>query len=210
MELSAEVLGFTDNGDIGQTTYRGALEFGVFGSLGAAADLSFYDFAGDDGGRNVTLHAFYEVLDLATVGAFYAQDSYDEASAEAFGIEATRSMGFADVEGYAGMGEVDGDEFRILGIEGGYDFTDSIGVTGAAAYVDADSGGGNRLAIGGEYRLGRGPALFAEVGRLQRSHDGANADESETYLSLGARIGLGPNGATVFGSRGLKESLSGL
>jgi len=43
-ELSAEILAFTEDTDLGETTYEGSVEFGVFGGFSVAADLSYHGF----------------------------------------------------------------------------------------------------------------------------------------------------------------------
>jgi hypothetical protein len=65
-----------------------------------------------------------------------------------------------------------------------------------------------RLAVGGAYRFGDGgPSLFGQIGRLSVV-DGVD-DSAETFVTLGAKLAIGPNQGTTFGSRGLFEVLSG-
>lgn len=204
MELSAEVLSFTDDGDIGQTAYRGSLEFGVFGAFGVAADLSFYDFAGDDGVTNANLHAFYEVSDATAVGLFYGRESYGEdATADAIGVEGLYGFGYARLEGSLGFVDDEVEDFWVAGFDGTYDFTPNISLIGGASLIQAEESSQNRISLGGEYRFGNGPAVYGEVGRV------GFEDEGATYIGLGARIGLGRNGGTTFDSRGYSEELSG-
>jgi len=208
-EVSAEVLSYTDDGDIAQTTYQGSLEFGVFGGFGVAADLSFYNFGDDDKVHDGTLHLLYDAMALATVGGFYSHESYDDGSTDSFGVEAGRNMGAAGIEGYLGLADDDGSDYRFAGLDATYDVTRNISVLGAAALIDGDEVGSSRLSIGGEYRFGDGPAVYAQVGRINVDYDGAPEDLSETFIGIGARIAIGPNKGTAFGSRGLSEALSG-
>lgn len=207
-ELAAEVLGFGGDGDVSQTTYRGSAEMGVLGGLGVAADLSFYDF-GDDGTRNLTLHVVYDAFQFASLGAFYARDGGDGPSADSFGVEAGRSFGAAGVDGYLGFVSDDEADYRILGLDGTYDLVAGLSLTGSANVLDADEGRVSRLAIGGEYRFGRGPAVYAEVGRVNVSDDAVGFEDDETYVGLGARIAVGPNDGTTFKPRGVNETVTG-
>jgi hypothetical protein len=208
-EVSAEVLSYTDDGDIAQTTYRGSLEFGVFGGFGVAADLSFYNFGDDESERNVTLHVLYDALAMATVGGFYSNEGYEDGSIDSFGIEAGRSMGAAGVEGYLGFADDEESSYRFLGLDAAYDISPNISLTGGFSVIDGDEVGSSRLSIGGEYRFGDGPAVYAQVGRFNLDFDGTPEDESETFIGVGARIAVGPNRGTTFDARGLTETLSG-
>ena len=208
-EVSAEVLSYTDEGDIAQTTYRGSLEFGVFGGFGIAADLSFYNFGDDDKVRDGTLHFLYDAMAVATVGGFYSHESYDDGSTDSFGFEAERNMGSAGIEGYLGFADDQGTDYRFAGIDASYEVTPNISVLGSAALIDGNEVGSSRLSIGGEYRFGDGPAVYAQVGRINIDFDGAAEDSNETFVGVGARIAVGPNRGTTFESRGLSEALSG-
>jgi hypothetical protein len=209
-EIAVEVLTFADDDDLASTSYRGAMEFGVFGDFGAAADLSFQNFGDDEGVRSFTLHGLYDLFGIATTGAFISRDSNDSGAALAYGLEAGRSLGGADVQGFVAF--VDGEDanYRVLGAEGSYDLTSSISLNGSVTALGGDGGGFSRFALGGEYRFGgSGPAVFAELGR--RSVDDATAGLGATsnYIGIGARLAIGPNRGTTFDGRGLSELVSG-
>lgn len=211
-EVSVEALTF-DRDDAGTfSNYRGSAEMGLMGGFAVAADLSLYDFGdGDDGIRNLTLHGLTDALPVATLGLFYARDSGDDADADAFGVEAARSFGGLGVEGYLGLGDEDGEDFRLAGFDGSFGLGSSVALTGSGAYLDADGGDVGRLSVGGEYRFagGRGPALYAEIGRLGAEDEASGVEDGSTFLGIGARIAIGPNGGTTFGSRGLGEVVGG-
>jgi hypothetical protein len=208
-ELSAEALFFTEGDEVTSTTYRGSVEVGVFGAFGVAADLNFYDFGESDGIRNYTIHAIYDAFSVATVGAFYAQDSVDDATATSFGVEAGRSFGSAGVEGYLGFVDDEAVDYRILGADGAFDISRSLSLTGSAAYLSTDDAGANRLSVGGEYRFGNGPAVYAEIGRLAIDEEIGGFGESRTFIGIGARLAIGPNRGTTFESRGVYETIAG-
>lgn len=211
-EVSAEILGYTDDSDLGETTYRGSLEFGVFGGFGVQADLAFHDSRTIDlGARTATIHALYDAFSLATLGLFYSRDEVDsdglEGSVNIWGIEGGRSFGMAGVEGYVGFLDGEGDDGQLAGVEGTYDITRNISAIGSADILMGDSEA-TRLAVGGAYRFGEGgPSLFGEIGRV--SVDAGGEDSAETFVTLGARLALGRNDGTTFGSRSLFEVLSG-
>jgi hypothetical protein len=207
-EVSAELLTFSEGDDIVANNYRGSVEFGVMGTFGVAADLSFYDFEDGDGVRNVTLHAMYDAFAFGTVGGFYARDTAEDADAvNIFGVEGGTSFGAAGVEGYLGFGEDEDENFTIFGFDGAFDVTPGISVTASGAALDVDGGGLSRLSIGGEYRFGdAGPAVYAEVGRV-RVGDDTGLGASTGFIGIGGRIAIGPNQGTTFESRGLTEVL---
>jgi hypothetical protein len=211
-EVSAEVLAFTEDSDLGETTYRGSLEFGFFDAFGIQADLAFHDSRSIDlGARTATVHALYDAFEFATVGLFYSHDEVEadglDGSATLWGIEVGRSFGAAGAEGYLGFVDGDGDDGQIAGIEGAYDITRSISVTGSGSILMGDSQA-SRLSVGGAYRFGDGgPSLYGEIGRL--NVDNGIEDSSESFVTLGARLAIGRNDGTTFGSRGLFEVLSG-
>ncbi|EYD73502.1 hypothetical protein Rumeso_04623 [Rubellimicrobium mesophilum DSM 19309] len=211
-EVSAEILGYTDDSDLGETTYRGSLEFGVFDAFGIQADLAFHDSRTIDlGARTATIHVVYDALEFATVGLFYSHDEVDDegidGSANLYGIEAGRSFGMAGGEAYFGFLDGEGEDGQVAGIEGTYDVTRNISIIGSADLLFADTDAA-RLSIGGSYRFGDGgPSLFGQVGRLGLD-DGVD-DSAETFVTLGAKLAIGPDQGTTFGSRGLFEILSG-
>lgn len=202
-EISAEILAFTDDLDLGETEYRGAMEFDLFGGVGAAADLSYHGFRGlETDGRNLTLHGFYDGLGIATLGLFYGRDTVEDDGVDLYGFEAASSLYGAEVEG--ALGRYDGDDATgaILAGDIRYGFG-SFAATGFAGALAGDIEA-SRLALGGEYQLGgAGPTFYAEVGH--RSVE----DEGEAYVSLGARLGIGPKQGTTFDSRSLWEVIPG-
>lgn len=205
-EISTELLAFGEGDDMTSSNYRGSLEMGVFGGIGVQADLSFYDLEDGDTVRNVTLHGIYNAFGLATVGGFYARETVDGTDAEVLGVEAARSFGPLDAQAYLGFGDSEGEGITLFGFDGAVEVMPGIAVTASAAAADLEAGGINRLSVGGEYRFGaRGPALYAEAGRL--GGEGSGFGDGSGFVGLGARLAIGPNQGTTFGSRGLFEVL---
>lgn len=201
-EISAELLTFTDDIDLGEKEYRGALEFDLFAGIGAAADLSYHDSDGLGlGGRNVTLHGFYSGFGMATVGLFYGRDSIDEGDADLVGLEAAAGFMGADVQGALGSYDSDAGNGNLLSVDARHAFG-GFAATGFAGAMSGDIEG-SRIALGAEYQLGAGPTLYGEVGRRNLDDDG------QTYVSLGARLAVGPRSGTTFESRSIFEILPG-
>lgn len=204
-ELSGEILAFSAT-DVMDHGYRGSLEFGVFGSFGVQADLGFYDLEDRYTARNVTIHVVYDAFDLATLGAFHARESVEDAEAATlWGLEAGKSLGPIGGEAYVAFGDAEAGSFRTFGFDAAFDLAPALSLTASGAGLDTEGTGASRLSLGGEYRFGeRGPAVYAEIGRL--SADGAEPDR---FIGLGARIAIGPNRGTTFESRGINEVLAG-
>lgn len=202
-ELSAEVLGFTDDFGSGQTTYRAGAEMGVWGGIGIAADLGWHGFRGlGSDSRNVTIHGLYDFDGLGTAGLFWSRDSLDGGDATTWGAEMAASFGGAAIEGHLGRL----DDSVVTGTLAGVDATyalGGLGVTGRIGLLRGDAGDATQVAAGAEYRLGLGPTLYGELGRQ------SEAGEDATFVTLGARVAIGSRGGTTFGPRGLFEVLTG-
>ena len=150
---------------------------------------------------DIAFHGFYEGLDLATVGLFYGRDSIDDGDAELVGLEAATTLMGGDIQGALGSYDGDVGSGSLLSVDARYAFG-GFAATGFAGAMSGDVDG-SRIALGAEYQLGAGPTLYGEVGR--RSVD----DDGQTYLSLGARLAIGPNAGTTFESRSIFEILPG-
>jgi len=201
-EISAEALAFSDDSDFGQTTYNGSLEFSVFGGFSVAGDLNYYGFRGFGGNSTgATLHGLYSLGPDTAVGLFYGQDWTDTDTLDHYGVEGSTRFGGIGVEGFVGMvnGSVDA---TMLGVSGNYDIGNVFTATADFGLVDADSGSTTRASIGGEMTLFNGPQVYAELGQISTDIN------DEAFISLGARIALGPQGGTTFDSRGLFEILN--
>ncbi len=202
-QISAETLAYGDESDFGSTSYSGGLQFGIAGGIGIGADLSYYGFdtLGLDG-RNATVHGIYTLNPVTTAGLFIGQDSLDGVTADIYGIEGQASFGGTTVEAY--LGQIDGDlnSGTMLGVNANLSLGQSFALTGSLGSVDADEQI-NRLALGAEYQLGLGPTLYAEVGQI------SGGDSDENYVMLGARLAIGPNGGTIFGSRSVFDIVPG-
>lgn len=202
-EISAEALAFSDNSDFGQTTYRGSLEFNVFDGFSVAGDLNYYGFRGFGGNSTgATLHGLYSLGPDTAVGLFYGQDWTDTDTLDHYGLEGSTSFGAAGVQGFVGMVNGAVDDATMLGVSGTYDLGNVFTATADFGVVDADSGSTTRASIGGEMTLFNGPQVYAELGQIS----GDTTDE--TFISLGARIAIGPQSGTTFDSRGLYEILN--
>ena len=202
-EISAETLAFSDDSDFGQTTYNGSLEFNVFGGFSVAGDLNYYGFRGFGGNSTgAALHGFYSLGPDTAVGLFYGQDWTDTDTLDHYGLEGSTRFGAAGVEGFLGMVNGPVDDATMLGISGTYDLGNVFTATADFGVVDADSGSITRASIGGEMTLFDGPQVFAELGQI------SSDTSDEAFISLGARIAIGPQGGTTFDSRGLFEILN--
>lgn len=200
-ELSAGMMAWTEDTNLGAASYSGGLEFGVISGIGIALDISRHNWRGEDGNSTTyTLHGLYDVSPAATAGLFVAQDRRDLGNTDIYGLEGATTVSGISVEGY--LGRIDGDlgTGTLLGVNGGFAFSDALSATASAGVVNlAESY--TSLSLGGEYRFGSGPTVFAEIGRSDLGGDPA------TSVTLGARIDLGAG--TTFGARGITDILPG-
>lgn len=202
-ELSAGILAYSDDTDLGETNYHGGLEFGITPLIGVGADFHYNGFRGrDENSTGFTLHGLYGLNDTATLGLFFGQDRRDDGTTDVYGIEGAAFLPGAEVQGY--LGQFDGwmGAGTMIGVDGSFAFTDSIAAIGSAGVVNFDEAEStSRLSLGGEYRFAGGPAVFAELGRID---DGTG---NENFLAIGGRIELGQG--TTFGPRGIAGIIPG-
>jgi hypothetical protein len=203
-EISAEIRAQTDDFDLGSTVYSGGLQFGITPNIAVAAGFSHYGFrALDANGSGYDLHALYRLGSSGTtLGLFLGNDSIEGTDTRVAGVEAARRFAGIDLQGYLGAWDSDTGGGTLFGAQAEFDFARAFTLSGSFDSV-AGATDTSRLAIGAAYRIGNGPQVFAELGRL-------NADTDDgAFITLGARIGLGPQGGTTFGQRGLLESRGG-
>ena len=201
-EISAEIGARTDDFDLGSTLYAGGAEFGFTPNIGIAAGFSNYGLRGLDGsGSGYSLHGLYRMGNGIALGLFLGRDTLQDTDYDFAGVEAATNLSGLSVEGYFGQYQ-GGGEGSFLGVEAAYLLQRGIEISGSFDTVAGDTER-TRLALGGAYRFGNGPQVFAELGTMDDAGDGG------TFLTLGAKIGLGPNGGTTFGQRGLLQSLGG-
>lgn len=201
-ELSAGMLAYTEDTNLGASSYAGSLEFGLFAGIGVGADIARHTWRGEEGNStSYTLHGMYEVTPDATAGLFVGQDRRDLGETDVYGIEGATSISGIGIEGFVGRYDGDLGTGTMLGLNGAFAFTDALSATAAAGVVNGEGATMNTVSLGGEYSFGSGPIVYAEVGQQDLGDDPA------TFISLGARIELGQG--TTFGGRGLTDLLPG-
>jgi hypothetical protein len=215
--VSAQVtggsLGFTyslptDGGDLGGTSYYGAMEYAITRDFSIAGDLSGYrlDNINTDA-SSVTLHGIYHVDDMVSVGAFYGVDNLGGSEANLYGIEAGTELYGAQVEGFLGRVDASDGDANILGVDATYGIANGFSVTGNAGISREDDNNISRYALGTQYDLADGPQFFAEVGTVSAESNGVTTEN--TFIGVGARIAIGTQRGTTFDPRSLFEILPG-
>lgn len=196
-ELSAELAAMPENHSLGVTSYGGGLEFGLFSGLSVELDLAANDWRGFRGrSSTMTLHGIYEIMPDTSVGLYWSRERVSDQTANAYGIEGTMSFGALDLAGHLGHYEADSVSGDLFGINATYSFGYAFALTGGLKSVSGAEDF-TVTSLGGEYRFDSGPIVFAGV-----DHESSDTD-SDTYLSIGARIELGQG--TTFGSRGISD-----
>lgn len=202
-ELSAGMLAYTEDTNLGASSYAGGLEFGLIAGIGVGADIARHTWRGEDGNStSYTLHGMYDVTPDATAGLFIGQDRRDLGNTDLYGLEGATSIAGIGIEGFAGRFDGDLGTGTMLGLNGAFAFSDALAATASVGVVNGIGDATmNTVALGGEYSFGSGPTVFAEIGQQDLGDDPA------TFVSLGARIDLGQG--TTFGARGLTDLLPG-
>lgn len=199
--LGIETALYADDLTVGTTTYFGSAEIALPYGISLGANGSYYGLSAlDSDARNLTLHGFYDLGGI-DVGAFYAIDDNDAGTNSVYGIEGAADLGGAIVSGY--LGRIDGDtsDGTLAAIRGGYDLTREISANAELGLADLDAGRATRLSVGGSYALTEGLDLYGDLGRILSE----DTVENTTFISLGARIVLGPDRGTTFGTRSVLD-----
>ena len=203
-ELSVEAGAMTDDFDVGHTVYSGSAELAFTPSISVAAGFTHLGYRGlDTAGTGYAAHGMYRMGSGLTAGLFLGRDDMDGTAVDFAGIEGATSLASADVQGYLGQYTGDAGDGTMIGIAGAFALNDQFGFEGSLDSVSGDQDF-TRIAVGGSYQFGNGPQVFAEVGTL---NDDSGSDG--TFITLGARIGIGPQGGTTFGDRGILQALGG-
>ena len=228
--ISLERFSYSSEFD-GETDFYGSSigsvggEFGLGVGFGISADLTNY--GGDINNSSGTLHAFYRFGQETAIGAFYGFDAlriggFDDFGFNAlnrsgtfYGAEARTGFASGSIEGFVSESEGDVFEGTTYGIDGEYRFG-RWGLTASySALEDSDSVFDvDRIALGGVWNYNEGVSVWTELGRSTSTStfddpfEGSSTFEvSEDFISVGIRIGIGPNNGTTFGPRSHREIL---
>lgn len=199
----------TDGGDLGGTTYSGAIEYSITRDFAVSLDIAGYRLDNlDTDATSLTLHGVYHMDEMTSFGAFVGSDAIEDSDRETlFGLEAGTEFGAAEFESYLGALDGEGETVTLAGVDGKYDFGNGLSAIGSAGLASADDIDITRFAVGAEYEVVGGPQFYAEIGNVSAEADGIDADE--TFIGLGARVAFGAERGTTFGQRSLFEILPG-
>lgn len=200
---------FWNDTDFNTLSGTGSFEFGIADRMSVQLDLGLYGFgfAGVEG-SNLVLHGIYDVNPQGSLGLFLGVDSAAGARDEFYGIEYGQAFGTGSVEVYAARGEEGGVNGTLIGAEGLFAVNDSFGI--GVKLDNADYGGqldARRIGVKGNYALGQGSSVFAEVGSA-RFDDGVTS-LSEPFVGVGLSFDLG-GGKATFGQRSQFALIPGL
>lgn len=200
---------FWDETDFNTLSGTGSFEFGVADRMSVQLDLGLYGF-GFVGleGTNLVLHGIYDVNPQGSLGLFLGVDSVSGVRDEFYGIEYGQAFGGGSVEGYIARGEDGGINGTVIGVEGLFAVNDSLGI--GVKLDNADYGASldaRRIGVKGNYTLGQGSSVFAEIGSAKYD-DGVNS-LSEPFIGVGLSFNLGAGKAT-FGQRSQFALVPGL
>lgn len=208
-ELSVETFAFTDDFDIGHTSYSGGAEYALSRSFGVAANFSYFGLSAlDTDATNLTIHGLYHLGGAATVGLFIGREWTDGVGADIYGLEGGTEFAGGTVEGF--VGQIDGTDRdgTMLGLSGRYDFTDAIAATAELGRASlGEETNLTRLSVGGAYALAPGLDLYGNLGQITGESGGADAEE--TFIGIGARVSFGANRGTTFGARSQYDIIPG-
>ncbi len=210
-EIGLEYQSFNDF-DESVTSYFGGAEFTITPQFAVAADLSLYsNSASDDNANSFTLHGIYKTGARSGFGLFIGQDSTDDADVDLFGADAAFDFGQGRVEAYIGAGEPEDSDTEVsfFGAEFEYDLGRGIEVIGGLDRVNYDISIADlsvtTLEIGGSYMVADMVSIFGKIGTIELDGDGF-ASEDDSFLSIGAEIGFGPNQGLTFSPRSIFSS----
>ena len=205
--LGVQTFVFTDDFDIGTTAYFGSAEVAVWNGLSLGANASYYGLSAlNSDARNLTLHGIYD-LGGVTAGAFYALDGSDVGTDAIYGLQGALDFGKGTAALYAGALDGDSGAGQLFGADASFAITNRITGTGSVAFSRIEDIDQARFGLGGAYALTDGLELFGDISRLSRGDDVST--DSQVAIGLGARLVLGPDRGTTFGSRSIFEVAPG-
>lgn len=193
-----------DADDLNKFTASGSLELSFSQEFAIQGDVALSELGWvDESGKSVGLHAIYNAPAFSA-GIFYGKDWIDGEDAEYYGLEGGGASGLFRGEGYIGRiddGVYDG---TIFGIRGEYAATDTVAIGARYDSMRIEGIDMFRLSLTAGYAVDNFE-LSGEVGR-------ADADyiDSETFVSIGAKMNFGARNGTTFDRRGLLAVMPGL
>lgn len=200
---------FTDESNASKTYAEGALEFGVTPNASVQLDLGIYQLGLiDENATNLVVHGIYDVHASGSLGGFIGVDRLLGETTTFYGVEYGQSVGTGSVEGYVATGDEAGIDGTVIGVESEFLIGSEFGLGVKLDHADFEGRlSATRFGVKGLYGIGDAGKLFAEVGSLRGTIEGASA--SEPFVGVGLTVNLGQDEAT-FGRRGLFNLIPGL
>lgn len=208
-DLTLGYSAFTEETDVNRLSADGAFEFGLSDQASMQLDVGFYGFGFSSfEGVNMVLHGIYDVNPTGSAGVFLGFEEVEGDSINFYGLEYGQSFGTGGFEAYLAQGEEAGVTGTVIGVEGTFALSDSVGL--GLKLDNADFDGVldvTRFGVKGIYALGQGSSVYAEVGTVRADVFGFS--ESEGFVGVGLSFAMGGEEAT-FGRRGLLNLIPGL
>ena len=200
---------FTNNSKGTRQAVRGSFELGLSDTFSTQIDLGYYRFGqSSTSGRAATLHGIYQFNYGGAVGAFWGTEDENTIDRNFYGLEATYEFTNLTVEGYFSRGRVQGQNATLLGGKISSDVGTNLNLNAQFDYMDNKGGSDlTRLAIGADYELGSGVALYGELGNGNARV--ANFSSNDAFVGFGMKFNLGDRPGTTFGRRAILDRLPG-
>jgi len=205
---------FTDSDFGDRYNFNGSGEVAFSRMFSVQLDIGGYRFADlGETATNVTLHTNLHTSGNASFGAFYGQDSLDDADFQFYGVEAGFDAGPATIEGYLGYHELDdfsGVDGTLFGISAVSELGDDWEFLASYDYV-ADFLGGidtGVFALSAKYLITDQAEVYGEIGTTHFSLPFGSTNEA--FVAIGVRMNFGNSRGTTFGRRGVFAPLAGL
>lgn len=201
---------FTNNSKGTRQALRGSFELGLSDTFSTQVDLGYYRFGqSNTSGHSATLHGIYQFNYGGAIGAFWGTEDENTIDRNFYGLEATYDFTGMTVEGYFSRGRVQGQNATLLGAKLSSDVGTNLSLNAQFDYMDSKNGSDlTRLAIGADYELGSGVALYGELGNGNARV--ANFSSNDAFVGFGLKFNLGDRPGTTFGRRALLDRLPGM
>ncbi|GGH20157.1 hypothetical protein SAMN05444007_101346 [Cribrihabitans marinus] len=202
---------FTGDGDdLARYTFAGSGELAFNRQFSLQLDLGLYNFdLIDETARNITLHSNFHATDTTSLGLFLGRETLDSNDLDFIGAEIGHEFNNGQIEGYAMRLDGAGSDGTQIGALVSGDLTEQVGLSARIDYMDGDNAVEvTRLALGADYKLGEGAAIYGEIGNAEFTSFGNSADEA--FVGAGLRIDFGQGRGTTFRRRGFLDIIPGL
>ena len=194
---------------------RSAVEFGIAPGLSVQGDVIFGYLNAevdrlDTSFQSFVLHGIVDSPQGAAFGAFAGREYALGDDRSTLGLEAAFDVGGSEMQPWVSRTFGGGRKATTFGLTAESQMAAGFGLQGSIITTDVESRGRSsdfRFGVTYNPRPDFPAELFATAGYSYASATPTRAGNGEASIGIGARIGIGSEGGTTFGSRSIFEAI---